>query len=264
MPQPTRVARSSLSSWTCPARILVYSVVVSGEVESLVHLHHRLGKVTRHSSLKPCCTFLSRSRPPARLPTFRLLTRPYSTVDSGPSHAETSLVQSTPPTKPGLQFTERMKGWFSTRVGDSDYHGGCDRGRADDCPLTAELTITVNDLDALLDDPAIRCDLGGAVLAPELSADALTVTNGEFRLFEKDPKQVETWNMSYRMQLTSEEGRRYWFEGVKVLHDDPGFDVWADTTTLLVRILDENDGASGAGILRLGPADLIRQLRTLR
>jgi hypothetical protein len=39
--------------------------------------------------------------------------------------------------------------------------GGWDRGQADDSPLTADLTITVNNLDALLDDPSIRSDLGG-------------------------------------------------------------------------------------------------------
>jgi cholesterol oxidase len=163
-----------------------------------------------------------------------------------------------------LQFTERMKGWFSTRVGGSDYGGGWDRGQADDSSLTADLTITVNNLDALLDDPSIRSDLGGTVHAPQLSADALTVTEGEFRLFEPDPHQVETWRMRYRMRLASNDGGRYRFEGDKVLHDDPGFDVWEDTTKLFVRVLDESNGTSGAGILRLTPAGLIRQLQTLR
>jgi cholesterol oxidase len=44
--------------------------------------------------------------------------------------------------------------------------------------------------------------------------------------------------MRYCMRLASTDGDRYRFEGDKVLHDDPGFEVWEDTTKLFVRILD--------------------------
>jgi cholesterol oxidase len=173
-------------------------------------------------------------------------------------------VQSIALTRPGLQFTERMKGWFSTAARDGEYQAGWDVGRAEGSTLEAELTITVDDLEKLLNDPAIPSDLQGSVLAPTLSPHALTVTEGEFRLFEPDPEWVETWKMRYRMQLIAKDGNRYRLEGFKDLHDDPGFDTWVDTTKLFFQIFDENDGASGAGILRLSPADLIRQLRTVR
>jgi len=165
----------------------------------------------------------------------------------------------------GLQFTERMNGWFSTHVADREYEDGWERGRAEDSPLTAKFEITIDDLDKLFDDlshdrPGLA-RLAGTVHAPKLSPAALGVDNGEFRLFEPNKQRVETWTMRYRMDLAS---GLYRFDGVKVLHDDPGFDVWKDTTKLFVRILDETNGTSGAGILRLTPAGLIRQLQTLR
>lgn len=168
------------------------------------------------------------------------------------------------PTPPGLQFTERMKGWFSASVGDRDYQGGWDRGRADGSPLRADLTIVVDNLTRLLDDRAGSGRLEGTVLAPKLSPHPLKVTDGEVRLFERDPQRVETWDMRYLMRTASVDGGHYRFEGVKVLHDDPGFDVWKDTTTLSVRILDEDDSASAAGVLRLSAINLFRQLRTLK
>jgi cholesterol oxidase len=174
-------------------------------------------------------------------------------------------VQPMVPTTPGLQFKESMKGWFSTDIPDGEHEAGWMRGRADGSPLEAELTVTVEDLEELLRDPATPGRLDGEVLAPELAPFALTVTGGEFRLFEPDWRHVETWNMRYSMPLTSDEGRRrYRLEGVKVLHDDPGFDIWKDTTTLFVRILDDHGISLGAGVLRLSLADLIRNLRTVR
>jgi cholesterol oxidase len=165
---------------------------------------------------------------------------------------------------PGLKFGESMTGWFSTRVGDRDYQSGWDRGRVDGSRLEADLTITFDDLDELLRNAACPGHLDGTLRAPTLSPYALTVTDGEFRLFEPDPDHVETWNMRYRLRLASDEGRPYRFEGVKVIHDDPGFDAWADMTTLFVRILDDRDVALGAGILRVSAVDLMRELRTLR
>jgi cholesterol oxidase len=174
-------------------------------------------------------------------------------------------VQSMVPTTPGLQFKEFMNGWFSTHVPDGDYEAGEAKRRADDSRLEAKLTVTFDDLEELLREPATPGRLGGEVLAPKLWPFPLKVSDGEFRLFVPDREYVETWNMRYAMDLTSDEGgHRYRLEGVKVLHDDPGFDAWRDTTTLFVRILDGHRAARGVGILRVSVTDLIRNLRTVR
>ena len=42
--------------------------------------------------------------------------------------------------------------------------------------------------------------------------------------------------MRYVGTLTAEDGTTYYFEGHKTVHNDPGFDVWSDTTTLFVTV----------------------------
>ena len=72
--------------------------------------------------------------------------------------------------------------------------------------------------------------MAGTVVAPALSSKPLTVSNGIFNLFVVNPDEVETRNMRYRMTLVSEEGRRWYFDGFKVVHESPVLDVWHDTT----------------------------------
>jgi cholesterol oxidase len=153
-----------------------------------------------------------------------------------------------------------VTGWFSTEVADREYRAGWERGRDDGSRLEADLIVTIDDLEKLLADPAHPGQLEGKVRARELSQHDLEVTQGIFRLFEPDRGQVETWNTRYRMDLLSQEGRRYQLEAIKMFHDDPGLDAWKDTTTAFVRIL-EGGKAFGAGILRISLAKLIRELR---
>ena len=78
----------------------------------------------------------------------------------------------------------------------------------------------------------------GTVTAPALSAQPLTATGGAFALFTVDPEQINARKMGYRMTLTAEDGKSYFFTGFKQVHDDKGFDVWADTTTLYITVHD--------------------------
>jgi cholesterol oxidase len=126
----------------------------------------------------------------------------------------------------------------------------------------------------VLDDPKREARITGTVLAPRLSPRRLTVTEGRFTLFEPDPSQVETWHMQYRMTLESDQGKRYSFEGHKVLRENGVRRAWSETTTLYTKIgeLDgpepggaEPGGAEpGTGILYLKPADLPKLLRSIK
>lgn len=73
--------------------------------------------------------------------------------------------------------------------------------------------------------------------------------------------------MRYRMPMVDMDGHVYSFEGFKVIRDDPGVDIWSDTTTLYVTI-HEGEGTDGdpiaKGILRIRPRDFMRQLTTMR
>ncbi|MGE5274339.1 MAG: alpha/beta fold hydrolase [Verrucomicrobiota bacterium] len=156
-------------------------------------------------------------------------------------------------TRVGLRFTERMVGTFSTEGGEES-------------PLEFTVTVVADDLDALVQESEHRARLFGTVTAPALSADPLMASDGEFQLFVADEDRVSTRQMRYRMRLTSEEGRTFFFHGRKVIRDDPGFDLWGDTTTLHLTVYDGPDDRSttfGHGVLRIDPRDFLRQLRTM-
>jgi cholesterol oxidase len=153
----------------------------------------------------------------------------------------------------GLRFTERMAGTFSPEGGDEQ-------------PMEFTLTVVADDLDEFLNDPEHRARLLGTVTSPALSDHPLTASGGEFQLFVADEARAGTREMRYRMNLASEEGRNVYFQGRKVVHDDRGLDLWADTTTLLVSVHDgtsEEEPLVGRGVLRIDPRDFVRQLRTM-
>lgn len=171
-----------------------------------------------------------------------------------------------PPLRLGLEFTEAMRGYFSTQVKD-DYQQGVTQGRRDNSPFEFILTIIGDDLDQMLADENHQAELLGTVTAPALSDQVLTVTDGVFNLFVTDPDRVNTRLMRYRMKLASEDGKLYFFDGFKVIHNDPGFDVWADTTTLYITVYQGDSPESpvlGKGILRIHPKDFLRQLTTMK
>jgi cholesterol oxidase len=173
--------------------------------------------------------------------------------------------QTVAPIVLGLQFTETMRGFFSQKVKD-DFAQGAKQGQEDGSPFEFTLTIISNDLDAMITRPEHQARMLGTVTAPFLSAEPLTVTEGEFNLFVEDPDHADTRQMHYRMKMTTTAGRVYYFYGFKVIHNDPGFDAWADNTTLYSTLYD-GDGLDspvlGRGILVISPEDFFRQLTTL-
>ncbi|MGH9354141.1 MAG: GMC oxidoreductase, partial [Terriglobia bacterium] len=134
------------------------------------------------------------------------------------------------PQKVGIEFTETMSGYFSKQVKD-DYQRGADQGKAGNSPFTFTLTIVSEDLETMLTDPQHAAQMTGSVLAPALSPQPLTVDQGKFNLFVVDAAQPATRRMWYRMPLNAKDGRVYFFEGFKVIQDNPALDVWHDTTT---------------------------------
>jgi cholesterol oxidase len=178
------------------------------------------------------------------------------------------LAQLQPPqekARPGIRFTETMRGYASTKVLD-DFQVAADQGRDDNSPLEFTQTIVLEDVEQMVLDPGHPGKMVGTVSAPFLSTKPLEVSSGQFNLFVTDPESVDTRLMRYRMVLNSEEGKQYYFEGTKIVHDGPGFDLWHDTTTLFVTLREGGDQAGkviAKGILTIAPADFLRQLRTM-
>jgi cholesterol oxidase len=112
-----------------------------------------------------------------------------------------------------------------------------------------------------------RADLYGSVSMPAFSPEPFTVTGGTFQLLTVDPDEKRTRRMTYRMPLRHPDGRDFHLDGFKRIHDDAGFDLWADTTTLFVTLHEgaDPDGAVvGRGILRIKTKDFSKQLRTFK
>ena len=166
----------------------------------------------------------------------------------------------------GVQFTETMKGYFSTQEKD-DFQAGYDQGKSAGSAMQFTLTVQGDDLDELINTKAHKAEMFGTVSCRALSEDALTITDGTFNLFVDNPNQVETKNMVYRMVMHSEEGKDYYFHGYKTIHTASILAVWPQTTTLYVTVYegDNDQGAVvGKGILHIKPLDFAKQMTTMK
>ena len=178
---------------------------------------------------------------------------------------------STPPASTGpdraigIRFTETMKGYFSITEKDDFAHGAL-TGKEKGSSIEFTLTISSDDLDAMLNDPQHEAGIFGTVNAPAISPEPLAVSRGCFNLFVRDDQKVGLRRMIYAMRLTDKDGRNFFFEGYKLIHDDAGPDVWTDTTTLFVTIYESKDPQGsilGKGIMKILPEDFLRQLTTI-
>lgn len=168
--------------------------------------------------------------------------------------------------RPGIQFTEAMKGYFSTDE-KSSFDIGEKTGKESGSPFEFTLTVTSNDVETMLKDKDHQARLEGVVKAPALSSKPLTISDGLFNLFVDEAANVPTKLMKYRMVMHSEECKNYYFYGYKVIRDDKGFDMWKDTCTLFITVHEGQDETSpvlGKGILVIETADFAKQMTTMK
>lgn len=129
------------------------------------------------------------------------------------------------------------------------------------------LTITA-DLDRFVADPEHEARAEGYVVCDALGGK-LPVERGVFNLFVDDGDPARR-RMLYTLFVRDGRGEALTLAGVKLIEDDPGFDLWRDTTTLFTRILRghlEDDGEAeviAEGTLRIRVGDFARQLTTFR
>lgn len=175
-----------------------------------------------------------------------------------------------------LSFTEEMKGFVG--LGKSSFAEGYAAGVESGTPLSVHLTIAIDGVDRFVTRPEHdTSDVTGYVRCAALGGD-LAVEAGTFNLFvDHDDPAVKS--MRYSLVFRDDRGRRLALEGEKVIKDDPGFDLWHDTSTLYVSIV-ELDGAPsdraaagaippgrrvlGAGIIRIHFLDFLKQLASFR
>ncbi|MEV4112864.1 GMC oxidoreductase [Nonomuraea sp. NPDC049695] len=169
----------------------------------------------------------------------------------------------------GLSFTEEMRG--HVMPGSADPDEGERLGRANEHRLAVHLTITADDVERFVADAGHEASAAGWVSCPVLGGGRLPVRAGWFNLFVagEDPSRRR---MLYRLHFTGDDGAALTLTGHKDVHDDPGADVWHDTSTLYVRILRGHTAPAGdaeaevvaAGVIRIHLPDFMHQLTTFR
>src|SRR5258708_34931853 len=147
----------------------------------------------------------------------------------------------------GLTFHETMSG--PVALGETDPQAGAASPAAAELAIHCE--ITIDDIDRFVDDPEHTGTIAGTVdYAP--FGDGIPATQGIFNLFS--PGGPGEKIMEYRLGF-EHDGTAYYLVGKKHVHDDPGFDVWKYTTTLLTVVhagSDESGAVPAAGALTLG------------
>jgi len=161
----------------------------------------------------------------------------------------------------GISFSETMAGGVS--LGESDYLRGEELARTRGHTLVMNARVTIDNLDRFIDDPNHTGLLDGTIDYPPF-AKGIPGYNGVFNLFAP-AEQPNTKLMVYEM-VFEHDGQPYYLAGHKEIRDDPGFDLWSDTTTLYTHIhhgKDKSGEVAGAGVLTLGVGDLMRLLSSL-
>lgn len=162
----------------------------------------------------------------------------------------------------GVTFREIMRGWFA--LGETDPLVGAERGEAAETQLTMHAAIEIERLDAFVSDPTHTGKLTGSIDFAPLGT-GMAAERGVFRLFSptEDPAAR---HMVYELAF-AHGGQDYYLAGHKQVRDDPGIDLWSDTTTLFTTLYkgqDKQASIAGAGVLRLGVRELKDLLSTLR
>ncbi len=167
-----------------------------------------------------------------------------------------------------LQFTEEMKGFVT--LGANDYDTGFRQGREAGTALMFHLDIKVDGVNRFVTNPQHEAAAEGYIRCDALGGQ-LPVEKGVFNLFvHQDNPQRKL--MLYRLFFRDGKGNPLTLSGYKDIKNDPGLDVWEDTTTLFTKVFRghvEADAETAAevvaqGIIHIHLLDFLHQLTTFK
>ena len=164
------------------------------------------------------------------------------------------------PGKLGFTFSEVMAGGIA--LGETDPAQGRVKAEAAGTILAMHGTIVIDDLDRFIGDPEHAGAISGSIDWPPFG-QRIPCPSGVFNLFSPtDDPDLKL--MIYELAF-EHGGQAHYFAGHKEVRVHPLLDLWKDTTTLYSRI-HRGTGKSGtviaAGIVSLGPLDLLKMVRT--
>ncbi len=162
----------------------------------------------------------------------------------------------------GFTFTETMSGFL--HLGSESPAEGARAGKSSGTAFIMNVTIGIDNIDTFVDDPNHEGTLSGTIDFTPFGLK-IPISNGVFNLFSPsdDPKMKY---MVYEFNFNHNE-KEYFFAGKKEVKDDPGFDLWSDTTTLFSKLYEgHNDSGviAGAGILQISLGEFLGMLATMK
>lgn len=152
-----------------------------------------------------------------------------------------------------ISFTEEMNGYFA--VGEMDYAQGLKIGREQGNSVLFNLSMVINGVNRFVTWPTHDTDdMVGWVDCPMLGGKR-PLDKGIFNMIidQADPSEKR---MFYRLFFRDQMDRPYTLSGYKVIKNDPGFDLWSDTSTLYTRIFRGTITAEQEAVLEKDPAQL--------
>lgn len=161
----------------------------------------------------------------------------------------------------GIQFKETIAGGFC--LGTQYPKQGNSLGKHKGFELSMHAQVDIDDLQNFVDDPNHAGRLTGCIDFT-LMGIGIVAHSGVFNLFYPD-SEPDMKLMVYELGFKYLE-QEYYLAGKKEVRDDPGFDIWTDTTTLFTQLhqgIDKNAPIVGAGILSLGVKDLLKLVSTV-
>lgn len=164
---------------------------------------------------------------------------------------------------PGIAFREKMEGWFALH--ETDPKQGADAGKEQGSSMSLHASIYIRDLEAFMENTDHSGTMNGYLVFEDFD-NYLPAKTGIFNLFVENDNDTEIKRMIYEMSFSYDD-REYYLAGKKEVKDNPGLDLWKDTTTLNARLFEGSDSTGnivGAGILTLEVKELVKLIKNMR
>jgi predicted acylesterase/phospholipase RssA len=161
----------------------------------------------------------------------------------------------------GLSFRETLSGHFAW--GATDPETGAAAGKRAGTTLALRTAMTIYDLRSFLADREHPARLTAEIDLEPLGRN-VPAASGTFSLFSPG-ERPQARVIRYELVFTH-DGTDWYLVGEKEIANDPGFDLWHDTTTLRVRVYRgraASDAVAGAGVATLGVADVMHMVGSM-